>query len=177
MRGATRNRRPQREVPGFDPRRRGRRRRARGASQWPLEPAQSTMSNYERFLFANDEALASDVAGRWLTKFAERERANAPLNVALSGGRIASKFFTAVAQRARAGPISLAAVHFFWADERCVPPSDPQSNFGLARTTLLDPMGIQPDKIHRLRGEISPDRAAVEAEAEICRLVPIDAVG
>ena len=50
-------------------------------------------------------------------------------------------------------------------------------NFGLARTHLLAPLGILPDRIHRLRGEIAPERAAAEGEAEICRIAPMNAAG
>jgi len=68
-------------------------------------------------------------------------------------------------------------VHFFWGDERCVPPADAESNFGLGRRYLLDPLVIQPDKIHRVRGEIAPERAAEEAQAEICRIAAMNGAG
>ena len=129
------------------------------------------------FSFPGDEALAASVADRWLDAFAARRPAPARDCVALSGGRIAKKFFTAVAGRATARSVSLATTHFFWGDERCVPPADAESNFALAREHFLEPMGIQPDKIHRVRGEISPDQAVKEAEAEICRIAPLNAAG
>jgi 6-phosphogluconolactonase len=51
-------------------------------------------------------------------------------------------------------------VHFFWADERCVPPDDPGSNYRLARETLIDRISIPADNVHRVRGELEPDVAA-----------------
>src|SRR5438034_9485197 len=93
--------------------------------------------------------------------------------VALSGGRISQHFFTAVVEGARMGKISFANAHFFWADERCVPPDDAESNFRVARELLLAPLKIADDRIHRIRGEASPDFAAAEAEAEICRIAPL----
>src|SRR6266581_1617081 len=131
----------------------------------------------ELFSFASDDALAAAVAARWLDAFAARRAAPAPYCVALSGGRIAKKFFTAAAGRATARSVSLAITHFFWGDERCVPTTDAESNFALARAHLLEPLAIQPDKIHRVRGEISPDRAVREAEAEICRIAPLNTAG
>ena len=95
------------------------------------------------------------------------------LTVALSGGRISQHFFAAVVEGARRGKISFASVHFFWADERCVPPDDAESNFRVARELLLAPLKIADDRIHRIRGEASPDFAAAEAEAEICRIAPL----
>ena len=135
------------------------------------------MSNYELFSFATDDALAEAVASRWLDELAAQADDPAPYCVALSGGRIAKKLFAAVAERAPARSVSLGHVHFFWADERCVPPTDVESNFGLAKAHLLGPLAISPDKIHRVRGEISPRWAAAEAEAEICRIAPVNGSG
>jgi 6-phosphogluconolactonase len=135
------------------------------------------MPSYELLSFASDDALASAAAVRWLEEMGAHGALKAPQFVALSGGRIAGKFFADAAQRARADSISLADAHFFWSDERCVPPTDAQSNFALAKASLLDPLRIQADKVHRVRGEIPPDRAAAEAEAEICRLAPLNTAG
>jgi 6-phosphogluconolactonase len=135
------------------------------------------MPNHELFSFANDDALAGAVANRWLDELAVRADDPTPYCVALSGGRIAKKFFAAVAERAPTRSVSFGHVHFFWADERCVPPTDAESNFGLAKAHLLDPLAISPDKIHRVRGEISPKWAAAEAEAEICRIAAVNDSG
>jgi 6-phosphogluconolactonase len=97
--------------------------------------------------------------------------------VALSGGRIAKTFFAAVADLAKASGATLANVHFFWADERCVEPTDPESNFRLAWENLLRPLGIAPDKIHRLKGERLPSAAVAEASHDIRRVVPWTARG
>src|SRR5439155_5770942 len=122
----------------------------------------NSMSNYELFSFATDDALAEAVASRWLDELAAQADDPAPYCLALSGGRIAKKLFAAVAERAPARSVSLGHVHFFWADERCVSPSDGESKFGLAQAHLLGPLAISPDKIHRVRGEISPKWAAAE---------------
>jgi len=137
----------------------------------------NSMLNHQLFSFATDDALAGAVASRWLDELAGRPDNLTPYCVALSGGRIANKFFAAVAERAATTSFSFRGVHFFWADERCVAPTDAESNFGLAKAHLLDPLAISPDKIHRVRGEISPQWAAAEAEAEICRIAPMNRSG
>jgi 6-phosphogluconolactonase len=71
----------------------------------------------------------------------------------------------------------LRNVHFFWADERCVEPTDPASNFRLAWENLLRPLGISPDNIHRLMGERLPSAAVAEASHDIRRVVPMDRAG
>ena len=58
-------------------------------------------------------------------------------------------------------------VHFFWGDERCVPPEDDKSNFHMTQRTLLSKLPIKPPQIHRIRGEEPPAVAAESYEAEI----------
>ena len=47
-------------------------------------------------------------------------------------------------------------VFFFWGDERHVPPDFPESNFRMAKETLLSKLPIPAEHIFRMRGEI-PD--------------------
>jgi 6-phosphogluconolactonase len=54
----------------------------------------------------------------------------------------------------------------YWGDERCVPPDDPRSNYGLAKRTLLDRLELPP-AVHRIRGELDPGEAAAEYEQEL----------
>lgn len=50
------------------------------------------------------------------------------------------------------------ALSVYFSDERCVPPDDPASNYGMAKRTLLDV--VDPWQVHRMRGEIDPQDAA-----------------
>jgi 6-phosphogluconolactonase len=54
----------------------------------------------------------------------------------------------------------------WWGDERCVPPDDERSNYGLAKRTLLDRLAAQP-RVHRIRGEAEPAEAAAEYDREL----------
>jgi 6-phosphogluconolactonase len=58
-------------------------------------------------------------------------------------------------------------VHFFWSDERCVPPDHADSNYRLAEEALLSRLAIRPDQIHRLPGELEPGAGAARAEQEL----------
>jgi len=49
-------------------------------------------------------------------------------------------------------------LHFFWGDERHVPPDDPQSNYCMARETLFDVAPVPAQNIHRVPAE-EPDAA------------------
>jgi 6-phosphogluconolactonase len=62
----------------------------------------------------------------------------------------------------------------WFGDERCVPPDDERSNFGLARRTLLDRLA-RPPEVHRIRGELPPTEAAEAYETELGE-TPLDLV-
>ncbi len=66
--------------------------------------------------------------------------------------------------------MSLDGAHFFWADERCVPPGDEESNFRLGHELLFTPLKVSENRIHRIRGEDLPQNAAHLAEAEMRRV-------
>lgn len=125
--------------------------------------------------FPNAASLAEAVAATVLDHFHISEAASPA--VALSGGRIAKGFFSAVARLATERGQSLAHVHFFWGDERCVSPTDAESNYRSAAELLFSPLGLPAQNIHRIRGEDEPEQAAREAEAELRRFAPTNASG
>lgn len=142
------------------------------------------MQNPELLSFPNADELARAVAAAWLEEVAAAARAGRAHCVALSGGRITQKFFAAVVALLREGRRagnpnfrdgnmpSLPNVHFFWADERCVPPTDAESNFRMADEFLFQPLGIAPEKIHRIRGELPPAAGAELAAKELSLVAP-----
>jgi 6-phosphogluconolactonase len=131
------------------------------------------MQNFELLSFASADELARAAASAWLDEIESANRAGKTHCVALSGGRITQKFFAATNEQAKTRAVSFSNVHFFWADERCLPPTDPDSNFKLANELLFAPLNISAEQIHRLRGEDSPQAAVKNAEAEIRRIVPL----
>lgn len=117
----------------------------------------------------SDVELANIAAHEWLQQLANRPADSGNYCVALSGGRIAKTFASAVANLAKARKLEFRAVHFFWGDERCVPPTDPESNFAIAQQLIFSPLSIPEGQIHRIRGEDEPAKAAADAEAELRR--------
>jgi 6-phosphogluconolactonase len=83
-------------------------------------------------------------------------------HVALSGGSTPAPAY----RRAARMRSDWTGVHLWWADERCVPPGDPSSNYHLARATLLDELA-RPPQVHRIRGELDPDEAARRFDDEL----------
>ena len=131
----------------------------------------------ETLKFSTPDDLACAVASSWLDEIAAANRTGKPHFVALSGGRITLKFFAAVIEQSKARNISLSNVHFCWADERCVPPDDKESSFAAAAEHFFRPLSIAPDKIHRILGELPPERAAQLAVQDIQKTVSRNAAG
>jgi 6-phosphogluconolactonase len=120
--------------------------------------------------FTDASALAQHVARRWLGSEATRFR-----YVALSGGRIARDLLTATAALAAADADAARRIQeteFFWADERCVPPEDVESNFRVAQETLFKPIAAASASVHRIPGELDPIEAVAAANEVAGRILP-----
>ena len=92
-------------------------------------------------------------------------KSQARATVAISGGKTPASLFSVLAK----SDFDWSKVHFFWVDERCVPPTDDRSNFKLANETLLIPAAVLKHNIHRIHGELVPEEAAVRYIDEIRR--------
>lgn len=132
------------------------------------------MNNLEFTHFSSSVELAETAAKDWLNLIPGFSTAHW---VAIPGGRIASAFFDAVTRHAVATEVSFQHVHFFWSDERCVPPAHTESNFRVAAKELLGPLGISRDQIHRIKGELQPADAVTDANTAISLLVPQNSAG
>jgi 6-phosphogluconolactonase len=130
------------------------------------------MEKFDLISFDHADALAKSVSAAWLDEIVMANRAGKQHCIALSGGRITLKFFAAAIELAQATSVPFTGVHFFWADERCVPPDDPESNFAAADKDFFRPLGIAAGNIHRIRGEDALAKAAESATAEILRVAP-----
>jgi 6-phosphogluconolactonase len=85
--------------------------------------------------------------------------------IALSGGNTPAPIYGRLAVIGHDLPWEVARITF--GDERCVPPDDQQSNFRMARETLLAPAAIPEKSILRMRGEIDPAIAAQEYQDQL----------
>jgi 6-phosphogluconolactonase len=80
--------------------------------------------------------------------------------IALSGGNTPRPVYAEVARLGRDLPWNKILITF--GDERCVPPEDEQSNYRMARETLLSAANVPPESVLRMRGELDPPIAAQE---------------
>lgn len=93
--------------------------------------------------------------------------------VALSGGSTPAVLFRLWAEEYR-DRIDWEKVHFFWGDERCVPPDDEESNFKMADDLLMSRVGVPSCNIHRLRGELPAEAESGRYGEEIEECLPIE---
>jgi 6-phosphogluconolactonase len=91
---------------------------------------------------------------------------HAEFMLCLTGGSTPARTYELLAERFRLS-VDWKEVQFFWGDERCVPPDNPASNFGMAKRTMLSRLDLRPDQIHRMRGEDAPAEGAREYEQQL----------
>ena len=80
---------------------------------------------------------------------------NSRFLLAISGGTSPLSLFRLWTGRYR-NKIDWNNIELFWVDERCVPPEDSESNYGIARKMLLDNVPIPETRVHRIKGEDEP---------------------
>lgn len=100
------------------------------------------------------------VAEEFSKYFVEMAKENQPFHVALSGGSTPKIVFDVLADKF-SNKVDWSNIHFYWGDERCVPPNDKESNYNMTVTHLISKIDIPKENIHRIRGEENP-----QAEAE-----------
>jgi 6-phosphogluconolactonase len=84
-------------------------------------------------------------------------------HVALSGGTTPGRTYQLLGAKAD----ELEGVEVWFADERCVGPEDEESNYRLAKQTLLAGTTIAPERVHRMVGELGPEEGASEYAQEL----------
>lgn len=102
------------------------------------------------------EEAARQCSTHILRHLADAVQRRGRATLAISGGSTPKLLFTEMAKAS----FDWSNVDIFWVDERCVPPTDDQSNYKLANETLLLPARIPTENIHRILGELSPEQAA-----------------
>lgn len=116
-----------------------------------------------RLTVADDEVdLASRAAERIARLIADAVDVRGSAVVSLTGGTTPRRLYSTLADSRQPwrNRIPWPQVQLFWGDERHVPPDDPDSNYRMARVTLLDYVPVPADHVHRIRGELPDAHAA-----------------
>ncbi len=93
--------------------------------------------------------------------------------VALSGGSTPQAMHRALVSEALKDRVPWDRVEVFWGDERCVPPEHPDSNYRMAKETLLDHIPIPAHQIYPMPGNLEPQAAAIAYQQTLRRVFDV----
>ena len=125
------------------------------------------MSKTKTHIFKDNPAVAEAFA-----RYLYRQISIADtFHIALSGGSTPKALFDYIAKN-YAQKIDWQKVHLYWGDERCVPPSHAESNYGMTDSKLLRHINIPFVNVHRVLGRRVPAEEATRYGQEIEGLLP-----
>jgi 6-phosphogluconolactonase len=113
------------------------------------------------------ESLAGALVSRVEAAAREALSLRGRFTLALPGGSVAATFFPALSRAS----VDWTRTDFFWGDERAVPPDDPDSNYGVARSLWLGPAGVPEARIHRMVGEAANLEREADAHAKVLETI------
>lgn len=115
-------------------------------------------------VLATAEALWRAAAERIASAAESAIAARGRFVIALSGGETARRTYEVLATPELARRVDWSRADVYWGDDRCVPPEDERSNYGMAHEVLLGRVAVDEARVHRMRGEHEPAAAAAAYE-------------
>ncbi|MEO8704283.1 MAG: 6-phosphogluconolactonase [Kofleriaceae bacterium] len=117
--------------------------------------------------FDNLELLSAAALTDLVAIIHEAVSARGVAHIALSGGSTPKSLFKLLAARGKAA-LPWDHIELWWGDERTVPPDHADSNYRMTREALIEPLGLDPVRVHRIHGETANHAASAQAyEAEL----------
>ena len=123
-----------------------------------------------KVIVVRDTAALADEAAARIERVALEGTSDRPVNISLAGGATPRATYQHLAGRCP----PWRRIAFFFGDERMVPPDDEGSNFRMANRALFKVTPLEENQVHRIKGELAPDEAARQADAEVRAAVPGD---
>ena len=120
------------------------------------------------FLGKDLDEISRMAAGALATTL-RQSRGNQPFSIALSGGSTPQKMHRLLTEEPYRSILPWQRLHWFFGDDRCVPPENKDSNFKAAKESLFSKAPIPVENIHRIPGEMEPAEAARDYETELAR--------
>lgn len=109
--------------------------------------------NYKINKFENSHILAEALAEEILAISLKAKAEDRAFHISLSGGSTPQVLFETLVQEQYANSIAWNHLHFWWGDERMVPESSGESNFGVANRILFSQVNIPVENLHPVLGE------------------------
>ena len=130
------------------------------------------MERKRNYIYPDKDSLAAAFVCEFVRTMKEYADEGRQLHIAFSGGSTPLAIFRQLAEQTV--PEDWLNVSLFWGDERCVPPNDPESNYGSVLEVLLEPLGLDQNRIHRIRGEEEALGEAARYGDLLLKLLPME---
>jgi 6-phosphogluconolactonase len=136
----------------------------------------------ERFHLGTTEILVGEdldeairiAAGQFAALARKSAAAKDLMTAALAGGNTPRRLYSALAAAPFAALVPWGGIHFFWGDERDVPPTHDDSNYHAANELMLSRVGVPAAHLHRIpTGDTTAIEAAELYQRTLASLVPV----
>ena len=124
-------------------------------------------------VFSTMEEISVEFFNLLVNRITEARIQRKNFSIALSGGSTPDKIYKYLSIALRDSPLS-DEILIFWGDERCVPPTDPESNFGNVQNALFSKIMFPLENIHRIRGEDDPEKEARRYADTLQKKLPVE---
>ncbi len=120
-------------------------------------------------IFKSPAELVTAASEMLTAAIAQAVQERGACELALAGGNTPRAVYQNLADENYRQRLPWSKLHFFWGDERMVPPGHALSNFRMANEALLQHMNVPAENIHRMKGELAPEEAARDYREEMQR--------
>lgn len=109
-------------------------------------------------IFNNIDHIAENFCKELISVINDELLEKDKVNIALSGGNTPKAVYKKLISFN--DNLDWKKINLFWGDERCVPPDNDESNYKMAKDSLIDYIKIPPENIKRIMGENNPEQEA-----------------
>jgi len=113
------------------------------------------------------ESVARAVAEAFVEKGRAAINRSGCFSVVLAGGSTPKRVYELLAGGDFRPTLDWRKVHFFFGDERCMPPDHPDSNYRMANEAMLRHLDVSLQLVHRMEGEREPHESARRYEDDL----------
>jgi len=125
-------------------------------------------------IYANRDALSAALSAHVVRLAAKAFEERGRFRVALSGGSLMDIIIPSLSSNPLRDTVNWSSWHVFWADERWVPWSSPESNYGVAAQRFFCRVSIPDEQIHVADDSRSPSETAQAYESAIARVFKLE---
>ncbi len=130
------------------------------------------MERRRHYVYPDPASLAGAFACEVSNFLMEVSDSGKPVHVALSGGSTPLSIFKQLKDTTLKEHWTF--VRLYWVDERCVPPDHEESNYGNALKSMIQPLDLPGEHLHRIRGEEDPASEAARYGQMLSEQLPVE---